>query len=89
VLPAGFVNHGTVLDRSAIRVVSAGVNAPDFEVTIQGYTGHSYQLQYCDDLTSGTWASIGSSVAGADAPITLTHPDGATAEKRFYRVAVD
>jgi len=88
-LPAGFVNHGIVLDRSAIRVVSAGVNAPDFEVTIQGYTGHGYQLQYCDDLTSGAWESIGPPVAGADAPITLTHAGGATAQQRFYRVAVD
>jgi hypothetical protein len=88
-LPAGFVNDGTVLDRSLIRVASAAVNGPDIQVTIQGYTGHNYQLQYRDSLLAGTWQNVGVPVAGADAPITLTHTGGATAQQRFYRVAVD
>jgi hypothetical protein len=88
-LPVGFVNTGTVLDRSAIRVASVQANGPDFEVMIQGYTGHNYQLQYRDDLLSGTWANISAPVTGANAPIILTHAGGATAQQRFYRVAVD
>jgi hypothetical protein len=88
-LPAGFVNTGTVLDRSLIRVDSAAVDELDVQVTIQGYIGHNYQLQYCDSLSDGTWQNIGYPVAGANAPITLTHTDGATAQQRFYRVAVD
>lgn len=88
-LPAGFVNNGILLDRSLIRVASTAANGPDFQVTIQGYTGHNYQLQYRDSLLDGTWQNIGVPVAGANAPITLTHTGGATAQQRFYRVAVD
>jgi hypothetical protein len=88
-LPAGFVNNGIILDRSLIRVTSPAVVEPDFQVTIQGYPEHTYQLQYRDDMLSGSWANIGSSMAGADAPITFTHASGATAGQRFYRVAVD
>ena len=88
-LPAGFVNHGTVLDRSSIRVTSAAANGPDIQVTIPGYTGHNYQLQYRDSLSNGTWQNTGVPVAGANTPIILTHTGGATAQQRFYRVAVD
>ncbi len=88
-LPAGFVNHGIVLDRSLVRVTSPAVVGPDFQVTIQGYTGHNYQLQYRDGLPAGAWSNIGGPVAGADVPIVFTHPAGATAPQRFYRVAVD
>ncbi len=88
-LPAGFVNTGTVLDRSLVRVDSAGVSGSDFEVTIQGYTGHGYQLQYRDDLPGETWQNVGTSVAGANALISFTDTNGASAQRRFYRVAVD
>jgi hypothetical protein len=88
-LPAGFVNTGTVLDRSRIRVTSPAVVGSDFQVTIRGYRGHNYQLQYRNDLSDGTWTNVGASVAGADALITFTHTSGATAQQRFYRVAVD
>ncbi len=88
-LPAGFVNTGTVLDRSLIRVTSAQASGTDFQVSIQGYTGHNYQLQYQDDLLSGTWTNTGVPIAGTNAPITLTHAGGAAAKQRFYRVAVD
>ena len=59
-----------------------------WNVTIQGYTGHNYQLQYRDDLVSDTWHDVDPSVPGNNAPIDLSHPGGATAQKRFYRVAV-
>jgi hypothetical protein len=88
-LPPGFVNNGTVLDRSAIQITSTAVNGPDVQVAIQGYTGHGYQLQYRDSLSNGTWQNVGVSVAGANAPIVLTHTGGATAQQRFYRVAVN
>ena len=88
-LPAGFVNQGTVLDRSLLRVSSAVPAGPDFQVTMQGYIGHNYQLQYRNDLPGETWTSIGVPVAGANAPLVLAHAGGATAQRRFYRVAVD
>jgi pectate lyase len=88
-LPAQFVNHGTVLDRNAIRVSSPRASGKDFEVKIDGYAGHGYQLQYRDDLASGTWTTLGPATAGANALITFTHTNGVTAQRRFYRVAVN
>jgi len=88
-LPPGFVNTGTVLDRSLIKIGSAQASGPNFQVTIQGYLGHNYQLQYRDELTGGTWQNLGASVAGANAPITFTHTNGATAQQRYYRMSVN
>ena len=88
-LPPGFVNTGTVLDRSLIRVSSSQLNGANFEAVIQGYAGHNFQLQYRDDLVGGAWQNIGAAVPGAGTPITLVHTGGATGQQRFYRVAVN
>lgn len=87
-LPPGFVNLGTVLDRSLIVINSYGLNGTNFNATIQGYTRHNYQLQYCDDLSGGSWQNAGAPVAGANAPINFTHSGGAIAQQKFYRVMV-
>jgi hypothetical protein len=88
-LPGGLVNNGVVLTRSAIQITSASPNGTNFAVTLTGYTGHNYQLEYRDALNGGTWQAAGSPVAGAGAPVILTHPGGSTAQQRFYRVAVN
>ncbi len=88
-LPAGFVNTGTVLDRSLIRFDSAVRDGTDIKVTIQGYIGHSYQLQYRDNPPGGTWTNFGMPVAGANAPITFTQANDTSVVVRFYRVVVD
>jgi len=88
-LPGGLVNLGTVLDRSLIVITSFGVNGTNFNATIQGYAGHIYQLQYRDELASGTWQNLGAAVTGANTAIVFTHPNGATALQRYYRVAVN
>lgn len=88
-LPPGLVNTGTILDRSLIVITSYGLNGTNFNATIQGYVGHNYQLQYRDELTTGSWQNVGVPVAGAGAPINFTHTGGATATQRLYRIAVD
>lgn len=88
-LPAGFVNNGTVLDRSAIQILSATVNGSNFVATIHGYSGHNYQLQGRSDLSEEAWQNIGSSASGSNALIDLTHSGGAATQQRFYRVAVE
>ena len=88
-LPPGFVNTGTVLDRSLLKVSSPQLNGANFQAVIQGYAGHNFQLQYRDDLAGGTWQNTGAAVPGADVPITLVHTGGATGQQRFYRVAVN
>ena len=88
ILLGNFVNLGTVLDRSLVRVSSFALNGSNAEVTIQGYAGHNYQLQGRDDLSSGAWTNIGVAVPGAGGPIGLIHSGGALAQRRFYRVEV-
>ncbi|MCS7338057.1 MAG: hypothetical protein NZ739_07455, partial [Verrucomicrobiae bacterium] len=88
-LPPGFINNGIVIDRSVIRIESASMDATDFIVRIYGYAGHTYKLQYRDDLGSGAWTDASTPVQGANSPLTLRHIGGATATKRFYRVAVE
>lgn len=88
-LPAGLVNIGTILPRSIITVTNATRSGTNMQTTIQGYVGHTYQLQYRSNLVNGTWQNIGSSVAGGNNPITFTHTNAASGAQGFYRVAVD
>jgi hypothetical protein len=88
-LPAGLVNTGTILNRSLIIISSSEVSGSNFTATIQGYAGHNYQLQYCDDLASGSWQNVGSRAAGAGVPINFAHSGGGAGQQRFYRVAVN
>ncbi|MES2921815.1 MAG: thrombospondin type 3 repeat-containing protein [Verrucomicrobiota bacterium] len=82
------VNNGIVLDSSQVKIGSARVDGTDFIVTVQGYSGHNYQLQHRASLEIGVWQDIAAPVAGADAPINFTHPSGITAGRGFYRIAV-
>jgi hypothetical protein len=88
-LPGGLVNLGTILDASAIEITDYEISGDDVLVTLQGYAGHQYQLQYREGLTSGAWQDVGAPVAGADAPIVFNHMDGAGSLQRLYRVVVD
>lgn len=87
-LPAGFVNHGTVLDRSSVKIDGFEAVGNAFKVRIHGYHAHGYRLQWTDDLSSGIWHDAGEPVAGADAAIEFADPAGASESRRFYRVAV-
>jgi hypothetical protein len=88
-LPAGSVNLGTVLDRTLVQISSATLNTSNYNLTIQGYAAHNYQLQYRDDLVSGSWTNQGTAIAGTNAPIHFIDSTSAGAQRRFYRVAVD
>ena len=88
-LPAHFINNGVVLDRSQVRVWQTIVTGTDFKVSIQGYTGHSYQLQRTDSIGAGSnWLSLGSAQAGAGQQITFADSGGVSGASRFYRILV-
>lgn len=89
VLPAGFVNDGVLLDRTAVKIESCAVNGNDFSITIMGYTSHSYQLQSSTTLGTGSWTNLGIAQAGNQAPLVFTDTSGVTTSERFYRVVVD
>jgi hypothetical protein len=88
-LPPGFINNGVLLDRSAIKVESCAAEGSDFNVTIMGYTGHTYLLQYSDALRPASWSNLGTAQVGNQAPLVFTDTQGVTTGQRFYRVAVD
>jgi alpha-L-rhamnosidase len=88
-LPPSFVNDGVVLDRSAIKIELCSIKVRDFSVTIMGYTGHSYQLQYSNDLPAASWTNLGAAQIGNQTPLVFTHTNGVAAYNGFYRVAVD
>lgn len=88
-LPPNLENHGIIIDSSGLKVTSASITGSNFQLTIMAHTGHNYQLQTRDDLTTGSWTNFGSPVSGTGAPITLQHTGGATGPRRFYRVQVE
>ena len=87
-LPAGFVNHGTVLDASVIKVAGLSVSGANVTVTMQSYPGHNYQLQYRADLTAGSWQNLGGPAAGNGNVLSFTDGAGGSYNRGFYRVQV-
>lgn len=87
-LPAGIVNNGVVLDRSAVVIKQFTMQGLDVNVRIFGYWGHTYQLQTRDSLDSGSWTNVGAPVTGSDSDIDFMQVGGAESAKRFYRVVV-
>ena len=65
------------------------VGGRDVQVTIMGYTGHSYQLQYTSELRSVAWSNLGTAQIGSQAPLVFTHTNGVAASQGFYRVVID
>jgi hypothetical protein len=88
-LPANFVNNGTVLDSSGVKVESVSVSGTNVTVTVQSHTGHTYQLQKCDSFISGVWQDVGAARSGVNGTVltfTEARPPGDTTG--FYRVIV-
>lgn len=85
-LPPSFVNYGTVLDSTAVRVTSTAKSQNGFALSVRGFSGHTYQLQRSDALAAG-WQDVGASVRGDGGSILFTDPNAAIA-RLYYRVAV-
>ena len=85
-LPANFINNGTVLLATNLVVTSATKTGGTFTLIIQGYDGHTYQLQRSATLTGANWQNIGPSQDGSGAPLTFTDTTGSN--QNFYRVAI-
>ncbi len=87
-LPAHFVNNGTVLLASGVKVQQCTISGSNITLTIQSYIGHNYQLQRRDTLASGSWQPIGGAQAGTGGVLTFNDTGGVTGNKRFYRILV-
>jgi autotransporter-associated beta strand protein len=85
VLPSGYVNNGTILTSALVKVQSFSKSGSIFSVTIQTYSGHTYQLQKSTSL--GAWQNVGSVQAGNGSAIVLTDTNS-TGQGLFYQIGV-
>lgn len=97
--PVGFVNNGVVLDKSAVKVkaitkTEAIVNGTEkiiaaVNLTIDSYTGHTYQLQVSSSLAAGSFANLGDPQQGSTGAVLTFSDPNATGPLGFYRIIVD
>ena len=86
--PAGFTNHGTVIDSGVVCITGVNVAGGVLTLSMNGYSGHSYQLQRSNSLTGTAFANLGSPQSGTTGS-TLTFTDSVSSAHGFYRVQVD
>ena len=86
--PAGFTNHGTVIDSGVVRITGVNVAGGVLTLSMNGYSGHSYQLQRSNSLTGTAFANLDSPQSGTTGS-TLTFTDSVSSAHGFYRVQVD
>jgi autotransporter-associated beta strand protein len=88
-LPANFINNGTVLNASSVQARQVTMSGSNFTLTIQGYSGHIYQLQRTPSLTAPvTWTNVGAAQTGAGSPLTFTDSGGASGTQGFYQILI-
>ena len=85
-LPANFINNGIVLTTTNIVVTSFTQSVGTLTLTIQGYDGHTYQLQRSGTLNNPNWQNVGPSQDGVGAPLTFA--DTPNSSQNFYRILV-
>jgi hypothetical protein len=82
-----FVNNGTVLDASSVKVSQVSRSGQDFAVQVPSVNGHTYQLQFATSLIPANWSDTAAPQSGTGGVLTFTDPGGATnLPARFYRV---
>ncbi len=87
--PGGFQNTGTLLEASLTKVESTGLAGGVFTLSLNGYTGHTYQLQRSGSPDGGSFTNLGSSRAGTTGTRLSFSDPSPPASSAFYRVQVD
>jgi autotransporter-associated beta strand protein len=85
-LPAGYENNGTILTSALVTVKQCSKSGSTFTVSIQSYTGHTYQLQKSTDLQ--TWQNVGAAQPGATGTTVVLNDNNASAAGTFYQIGV-
>jgi autotransporter-associated beta strand protein len=86
--PPGFVNHGTILDKSVIRAKSAQKSGSTFTTTIASYSYHTYQLQKAPS-PGGSFVDVGQAQQGSTGSVLTFSDPNASATTGFYRITVN
>jgi hypothetical protein len=84
-LPANFVNNGTVLSAQNVEVSQVGISGSTFNVSIQSYPQHTYQLRESSSLTSPNWTNVGDPQTGNGSILIFSDPS-ATGAQMFYQI---
>ena len=86
--PPNFTNNGTIINSSAVKTKSVSRAGNNFSVTIDSYTGHTYQLQKSASPVGNTFSNTGSSQQGTTGTVLTLTDSSATASPSFYRIIV-
>lgn len=89
--PAGFVNNGVIIDSSVVKAKAISMTGNTVTVTIDSYTGHTYQLQSSSSPAANTFSNVASSSPqNGRSGTELTFTDSSAINTPgFYQIAVD
>jgi autotransporter-associated beta strand protein len=85
-LPPNFQNHGVVIDSSVVKVRGVTRSGISMSLTIDSYTGHTYQLQYSPSLSGNSFVNIGAPQTGSTGTSLVFTDPLATGSSAFYRI---
>ena len=71
---------------SALVITAITPNGADFIVSFTTVSGKTYELDWIDDLVTGTWTAVATNIAGTGGIVQITDPSAAAQPQRFYRV---
>jgi autotransporter-associated beta strand protein len=86
-LPANLENNGVIIDSSSLSRAQVAKTGNAVTISVQTFSGHTYQLQRSDSLTLPAWVNLGTAQAGDGSVRAFTDPAASSAQ-RFYRVLV-
>ena len=73
-----------------LGTVTSGSNSGDWSITTSpSLIGHTYQLQYTNNLVSGSWESIGAAQPGTGINLQLVVLPNPSAPCEFFRILIE
>lgn len=85
-LPAAFTNWGAVIDGSAVPTQTASLAGGVLTLTVDGRSGHAYQLQRGPSLSGGDFTDVGPPQSPVENAVLTFVDDKPDAARGFYRV---
>jgi hypothetical protein len=67
-------------------ITSGQLTGPDFLITFTTVQNAVYEVDYRNDLVSGSWSILTNGVAGTGGIVTIVDHQAAAMGQRFYRV---
>jgi fibronectin type 3 domain-containing protein len=76
----------TAQEKQSPPIMLSGSNTT---ITVKAsVVGHTYQLQYCDELSSAAWRNSGAARTGDGTDIEFTAPADDSVLRRYYRISI-